>query len=62
MEENKKIWTREDVEDKQAMQDNPRMHGYTCVNQGDKNHASHTQLVPTVRGWICQYCDYTQTH
>ena len=41
-----------------------RMHPFTCPNRGDGNHRENAvdlgALVPTVRGWICPYCDYTQ--
>lgn len=40
------------------------MHPYTCPNRGDGDHRENAvdlgALVPTVRGWICPYCDYTQ--
>lgn len=41
-------------------------HPFTCPNRGDGNHRENYGgrdtgcLVPTVRGWICQFCDYTQ--
>ena len=42
----------------------PRMHPFTCPNRGDGNHFDNGSdlgaLIPTVRGWICQCCDYTQ--
>ena len=41
----------------------PHMHPFTCRDRaghpdmaGDKG-----MLVPTVRGWICPFCDYTQS-
>lgn len=41
-----------------------RMHPFTCVNRGDGNHrdiyGDLGALIPTVRGWICPFCDYTQ--
>lgn len=41
-----------------------RFHSYTCPNRGDGRHfnngADVGALIPTVRGWICQCCDYTQ--
>lgn len=41
-----------------------RMHPFTCANRGDGRHPpigeDHGILIPTVRGWICQFCDYTQ--
>ena len=36
-------------------------HGYTCPNRGDEDHRGHGMLVATIQGWICPYCDYTQT-
>lgn len=39
-------------------------HPYTCGNRDDGNHpvvlGDHGVLIPTVRGWICPFCDYTQ--
>lgn len=39
-------------------------HPFTCANRGDGNHrhayGDLGALVPTVRGWICPFCDYTQ--
>ncbi len=39
-------------------------HPFTCANRGDGNHREIDGdlgiLVPTVRGWICRFCDYTQ--
>lgn len=41
-----------------------RMHPFTCGNRGDGNHVANAvdlgALVPTVRGWICPFCDYRQ--
>lgn len=41
-----------------------RMHPYTCPNRGDGRHFDNGSdlgaLIPTVRGWICQCCDYRQ--
>lgn len=39
-----------------------RMHPYTCGNRGDHPVVAGDKgvLVPTVRGWICPFCDYTQ--
>jgi len=40
-------------------------HPFTCANRNDGNHRSVMGdvgiLIPTVRGWICPFCDYTQT-
>lgn len=41
-----------------------RFHPFTCGNRGDGNHRVNDidlgGLIPTTRGWICQYCGYTQ--
>ena len=41
----------------------PRMHPYTC-RADRRNHpvvaGDRGVLVPTVRGWICPFCDYKQ--
>lgn len=41
-----------------------RMHPFTCTNRGDGKHrevgGDLGALFPTVRGWICPFCDYTQ--
>ena len=39
-----------------------RMHPFTCPNRGDHPSIAgdYGTLIPTVRGWICQCCDYTQ--
>ena len=64
MEESPNIWHPSKVQELQDNQNNTKSHGYTCPNQGDSDHLfnKHVLLVPTVRGWICPYCDYTQTH
>ena len=40
------------------------MHPFTCPNRGDGDHryafGDLGALVPTVRGWVCPFCDYTQ--
>jgi hypothetical protein len=42
-----------------------RTHPFTCPNRGDGAHrdvfGDLGALVPTVRGWICPFCDYGQT-
>lgn len=40
----------------------PRMHPFTCPNRHDHPEIGGDNgiLIPTVRGWICQFCDYTQ--
>jgi len=39
-----------------------RLHPYTCENRHDHPEVAGDKgiLVPTVRGWICPFCDYTQ--
>lgn len=43
-------------------QNNRPVHPFTCGNRDD--HPDHNGdkgvLIPTTRGWICQFCDYTQ--
>jgi hypothetical protein len=46
-------WTREQVDWLNGCQLNPHLHAWTCGN-------CRADLVATVRGWICPYCDYTQ--
>ena len=45
-------------------QQNGNFHPFTCGNRGDGNHrviiSDLGALVPTVKGWICPFCDYTQ--
>jgi hypothetical protein len=38
------------------------MHPFTCPNRHDHPEISGDAgvLIPTVRGWICMFCDYTQ--
>lgn len=48
----------EKVRELTAWQNNDRVHPFTCGN--GRCPAVQTRLVPTVRGWICQYCNWTQ--
>lgn len=45
-------------------QSNGKLHPFTCANRGDGKHpdmgGDHGILIPTIRGWICPFCDYTQ--
>jgi hypothetical protein len=43
-------------------QKNPGRHPFTCGNRGDHPELNYDKgvLIPTVRGWICQFCDYSQ--
>lgn len=42
--------------------DFPAMHPFTCGNRDNHPDMAGDKgvLVPTVRGWICPFCDYTQ--
>lgn len=41
-----------------------RFHPYTCGNRDPNTHTEFGgdlgMLVPTINGWICPCCDYTQ--
>ncbi len=41
-----------------------QMHPFTCPNRDRVTHRDMAgdlgALIPTVRGWICPFCDYTQ--
>lgn len=52
-------FTPEQVAALQNYQDADHFHPFTCGNR--ENHPPELyRLTPTVRGWICQFCDYTQ--
>lgn len=55
-------WTEEHVKNLQSFQKYKFLHPYTCGgNRKDKHHLDGEGiLVPTVNGWICPYCSYTQ--
>jgi hypothetical protein len=53
-------WTKDEVISLMDFQEAGHFHEFTCVRRDDGNHAGSGALVPTVRGWICQFCDYTQ--
>jgi hypothetical protein len=48
-------WTKEQVDALNRRQQRDDLHAYTCGEH------SNTPLVATVHGWICIYCDYSQT-
>jgi len=58
------IFTKESVKNLWENQFNRRMHPYTCLNRGDGNHieigSDLGMLIPTIYGWICPFCNYTQ--
>jgi hypothetical protein len=35
-------------------------HPFTCENRDDGAHLTGGLLIPTVRGWVCPFCDYQQ--
>jgi hypothetical protein len=41
-----------------------QFHPFTCAHRGDGKHlqigSDLGMLIPTVRGWICPFCDYRQ--
>jgi hypothetical protein len=57
-------FTPEQVAEMEKYQRAGEFHPFTCGNRGDGKHGDIDGdtgiLVPTVRGWICRYCDYTQ--
>lgn len=53
-------FTPDEVVNLTAYQSTGMYHPFTCPNRGDDDHRGEGELIPTVRGWICQYCDYTQ--
>jgi hypothetical protein len=55
------VFSPDEVRDLFLRQADARIHPYTCAHRGDERHRDGGKLVPTVRGWICPYCDYTQT-
>jgi len=65
---NDKVFTPDQVVDLWQRQFGPwndpfaMVHPYTCGNRGDHPIVAGDKgvLVPTVRGWICPFCDYTQ--
>jgi hypothetical protein len=54
-------WAPEVVQLLADHQADVRYHPYTCPRRGDGKHArGDGYLAPTVNGWICHLCDYTQ--
>lgn len=58
------VFTCDEVVALDIYQHSNRMHPFTCQNRGDGAHrvvdGDKGILVPTVRGWICRFCNYTQ--
>ena len=57
-------WTDDQVERLNAWQNNVHVHPFTCAYRGVKPHPwkGHDRgiLIATNKGWICEFCDYTQ--
>lgn len=57
-------WTVAQVQALAKYQRAGAMHPFTCANRSNPAHlyldGDVGILIPTVRGWICQCCDYTQ--
>lgn len=64
MSASKNLFTPDEVVALANNQTARRFHPFTCANRGDGNHrdvfGDLGALVPTVRGWICPFCDYRQ--
>lgn len=58
------VFTPDEVENLAHNQTSRMVHPFTCANRGDGNHRNAYgdlgALIPTTRGWICPFCDYTQ--
>jgi hypothetical protein len=56
-----KVFTPDEVVNLDKHQHQSRYHPFTCPNHNDDDHRQSLDcLIPTVRGWVCQFCDYTQ--
>ncbi len=64
MKTNDFVFSHEEVKNLHHYQFMANMHPFTCPNRGDGNHFDNGSdlgaLIPTIQGWICQSCDYTQ--
>ncbi len=58
-------WTPDQVARLWKFQTDGKMHPFTCRNRGNGKHATIGtdlgMLIPTIRGWACPFCNYTQT-
>lgn len=58
------VFTPKQVASLWEFQQSGYFHPFTCPDRGDGRHFENGidlgGLIPTVRGWICQCCDYTQ--
>ncbi len=55
-------WTAQQVVSLHYYQNSRTVHPFTCPNHDDHPFIGGDErvLIPTVRGWICRFCDYTQ--
>ena len=55
-------FTPEQVQGLDLWQSAAGFHPSTCANRADHPVMDGDKgvLIPTVRGWVCQFCDYTQ--
>jgi hypothetical protein len=64
LEKLKMIFNAQEVKNLDDYQKAHQYHPFTCPNRGDGKHYDNGidlgGLIPTINGWICQYCDYTQ--
>jgi len=58
------IWTQEQVDALNRLQQIKMYHPYTCPNRGDGKHEEGKRdlglLVATTKGWLCPDCGYRQ--
>jgi hypothetical protein len=60
------IFTAEEVVNLNDYQQAGQYHPFTCPNRDNPTqphplmNGDNGVLVPTIRGWICPFCDYTQ--
>ena len=53
-------FSAEQVEKLNDYQRSDLVHAFTCGRRGDPPHRGECELVATIKGWICVYCDYEQ--
>jgi len=57
-------FTPEQVQKLFEWQFTKHVHPFTCKNRGDGKHTyighDHGTLIPTINGWVCPFCEYTQ--
>lgn len=62
--ETERVFSPDQVENLAIWQTKGQFHPFTCPERGDGNHrdiyGDLGALIPTTRGWICPFCDYTQ--